>query len=112
MQNKILLTEDQIPTQWYNIIPDLPSPPPPPLHPGTMQPVGPDDLAPLFPMALIMQEVTQDSYVDIPGGVLDVYRLWRPSPLSRWSPWVSGTSSFATREKLSTRISLVKVTLR
>ena len=83
MQNKILLTEDQIPTQWYNIIPDLPSPPPPPLHPGTMQPVGPDDLAPLFPMALIMQEVTQDSYVDIPGGVLDVYRLWRPSPLFR-----------------------------
>ena len=83
MQNKILLTEDQIPTQWYNIIPDLPSPPPPPLHPGTMQPVGPDDLAPLFPMALIMQEVTSDSYVDIPGGVLDVYRLWRPSPLFR-----------------------------
>ena len=83
MQNKILLTEDQIPTQWYNIIPDLPAPPPPPLHPGTMQPVGPDDLAPLFPMALIMQEVTQDSYVDIPGGVLDVYRLWRPSPLFR-----------------------------
>jgi tryptophan synthase beta chain len=83
VQNKILLTEDQIPTQWYNIIPDLPSPPPPPLHPGTMQPVGPDDLAPLFPMALIMQEVTSDSYVDIPGGVLDVYRLWRPSPLFR-----------------------------
>jgi tryptophan synthase beta chain len=83
VQNKILLTEDQIPTQWYNVIPDLPSPPPPPLHPGTMQPVGPDDLAPLFPMALIMQEVTQDSHVDIPGGVLDVYRLWRPSPLFR-----------------------------
>jgi tryptophan synthase beta chain len=83
MQNKILLTEDQIPTQWYNIIPDLPSPPPPPLHPGTLQPVGPDDLAPLFPMALIMQEVTSDSYVDIPGGVLDVYKLWRPSPLFR-----------------------------
>ncbi|MDP9463261.1 MAG: TrpB-like pyridoxal-phosphate dependent enzyme, partial [Actinomycetota bacterium] len=83
MQNKILLTEDQIPTQWYNVIPDLPSPPPPPLHPGTMQPVGPDDLAPLFPMALIMQEVTQDSYVDIPDEVLDVYRLWRPSPLYR-----------------------------
>src|SRR4029078_13006215 len=83
MQHKILLTEDQIPTQWYNIIPDLPSPPPPPLHPGTMQPVGPDDLAPLFPVALIMQEVTSDSYVDIPGGVLDVYKLWRPSPLFR-----------------------------
>src|SRR5947208_409076 len=82
-QHKITLDESEMPTQWYNIIPDLPSPPPPPLHPGTMQPVGPDDLAPLFPMALIMQEVTSDSYVDIPGGVLDVYRLWRPSPLFR-----------------------------
>lgn len=82
-QHKFLLTEDQMPTQWYNIIPDLPAPPPPPLHPGTLQPVGPDDLAPLFPMDLIMQEVTTDRYVDIPGGVLDVYRQWRPSPLFR-----------------------------
>ncbi len=82
-QHKYLLTEDQIPTTWYNIIPDLPSPPPPPLHPGTMQPVGPEDLAPLFPMALIEQEVTQERFVDIPGGVLDVYRQWRPSPLFR-----------------------------
>jgi tryptophan synthase beta chain len=81
--SKILLTEDEMPTQWYNVIPDLPEPPPPALHPGTLQPAGPDDFAPLFPMALIMQEVTQDSYVDIPGGVLDVYRLWRPSPLFR-----------------------------
>jgi tryptophan synthase beta chain len=80
---KINLTEDEMPTQWYNVISDLPSPPPPPLHPGTLQPAGPDDFAPLFPMALIMQEVTQDRYVDIPGGVLDVYRLWRPSPLFR-----------------------------
>jgi tryptophan synthase beta chain len=72
-----------MPTTWYNIIPDLPAPPPPPLHPGTHEPIGPDDLAPLFPMALIGQEVTQDSYVDIPGEVLDVYRLWRPSPLFR-----------------------------
>ncbi|MDH5372514.1 MAG: TrpB-like pyridoxal-phosphate dependent enzyme, partial [Acidimicrobiia bacterium] len=54
---KILLDESEMPTQWYNIIPDLPEPPPPPLHPGTKQPVGPDALAPLFPMALIMQEV-------------------------------------------------------
>src|SRR5947209_7811484 len=83
MQNKILLTEDQIPTQWYNVIPDLPSPPPPPLHPGTMQPVGPEDLAPLFPMDLIAQEVSPELHVDIPGEVLDVYRLWRPSPLYR-----------------------------
>jgi tryptophan synthase beta chain len=77
------LDEDEIPTQWYNVIPDLPEPPPPPLHPGTHEPVGPADLAPLFPMALIEQEVTGESYVDIPGGVMDVYRLWRPSPLIR-----------------------------
>ena len=82
-RSTFLLDETQIPTQWYNVIPDLPAPPPPPLHPGTRQPVGPDDLAPLFPMALIEQEVTTASYVDIPGGVLDVYRLWRPSPLIR-----------------------------
>ena len=82
-QHKYLLTEDQIPTTWYNIIPDLPTPPPPPLHPGTMQPVGPEDLAPLFPMALIEQEVTQERFVEIPGGVLDVYRQWRPTPLFR-----------------------------
>jgi tryptophan synthase beta chain len=80
---KILLDESEMPTAWYNVIPDLPSPPPPPLHPGTHQPIGPDDLAPLFPMALIGQEVTGDRYVDIPGEVLDVYRLWRPSPLYR-----------------------------
>ncbi len=80
---KILLNESEMPTAWYNVIPDLPSPPPPPLHPGTHQPIGPDDLAPLFPMALIGQEVTGESYIDIPGEVLDVYRLWRPSPLYR-----------------------------
>ena len=80
---KILLDESEMPTRWYNIVPDLPSPPPPALHPGTLQPAGPDDFAPLFPMAIIMQEVSQDRYVDIPGAVLDVYRLWRPSPLFR-----------------------------
>src|SRR5690242_7982769 len=80
---KILLSESEMPRRWYNIVPDLPSPPPPVLHPGTLQPVGPDDLAPLFPMALIMQEVTPDRFVDIPEEVLDVYRLWRPSPLVR-----------------------------
>jgi tryptophan synthase beta chain len=80
---KILLGEDEQPTQWYNVIADLPTPPPPVLHPGTLEPVGPDDLAPLFPMDLIAQEVTPDRYVDIPGAVLDVYRLWRPSPLYR-----------------------------
>ena len=82
-QHKYLLSEDQMPTTWYNIMADLPTPPPPPLHPGTMQPVGPDDLAPLFPMELIMQEVSQERYIEIPGGVLDVYRQWRPSPLFR-----------------------------
>ncbi|MEU4218334.1 TrpB-like pyridoxal phosphate-dependent enzyme [Actinoplanes sp. NPDC026623] len=80
---KILLSESEMPRRWYNIVPDLPSPPPPVLHPGTLQPVGPDDLAPLFPMALIEQEVTAERYVDIPEEVLDVYRLWRPSPLFR-----------------------------
>ncbi len=77
------LTDAQMPTAWYNLVPDLPSPPPPALHPGTLQPAGPDDFAPLFPMDLIMQEVSQDRYIDIPGAVLDVYRLWRPTPLMR-----------------------------
>jgi len=82
-QTKILLDESQMPTRWYNVIPDLPVPPPPVLHPGTHQPIGPDDLSPLFPMALILQEVTTERYIDIPEPVLDVYRLWRPSPLYR-----------------------------
>src|SRR6201999_2715557 len=82
-RTKITLDESEIPRQWYNMIPDLPAPPPPPLHPGTKQPVGPEDLAPLFPMELIRQEVTADPYVDIPDAVLDVYRLWRPTPLFR-----------------------------
>jgi tryptophan synthase beta chain len=82
-QVKYLLQESEMPRQWYNIIPDLPSPPPPPLHPGTREPVGPDALAPLFPMALIMQEVSGDSHIAIPEPVLDVYRLWRPTPLFR-----------------------------
>ena len=82
-QVKYVLQESEMPRQWYNIIPDLPAPPPPPLHPGTKEPVGPDALAPLFPMALIMQEVSGDSYITIPEPVLDVYRLWRPTPLYR-----------------------------
>jgi tryptophan synthase beta chain len=80
---KITLEESELPRRWYNLLADLPSPPPPVLHPGTLQPIGPDDLAPLFPMALIEQEVTGERYVDIPEEVLDVYRLWRPSPLYR-----------------------------
>jgi len=82
-QHKYLLPESDMPTQWYNIIPDLPAPPPPALHPGTLEPAGPDDFAPLFPMDLIMQEVTEESWVDIPGEVMDIYKLWRPSPLFR-----------------------------
>ncbi|GAA0736260.1 TrpB-like pyridoxal phosphate-dependent enzyme [Dactylosporangium roseum] len=80
---KIVLSESEMPRRWYNIMADLPSPPPAVLHPGTLRPVGPDDLAALFPMALIEQEVTQERYVPIPDEVLDVYRLWRPSPLFR-----------------------------
>lgn len=82
-QHKYVLSEDQMPTAWYNILADLPTPPPPPLHPGRMDPVGPDDLMPLFPIDLILQEVSTERYIDIPGGVLDVYRQWRPSPLFR-----------------------------
>ncbi|MFB3044008.1 MAG: TrpB-like pyridoxal phosphate-dependent enzyme [Acidimicrobiia bacterium] len=83
MATKIVLPEAELPTHWYNIVPDLPSPPPPVLHPGTHEPVGPDDLAPLFPMDLILQLVSEDSYIEIPEEVLEVYRLWRPSPLYR-----------------------------
>jgi tryptophan synthase beta chain len=82
-QHKIQLDESEMPTQWYNVVPDLPSPPPPPLHPGTGQPIGPEDLAPLFPMDLILQEVSGDRFIDIPEPVQDAYRLWRPSPLYR-----------------------------
>jgi tryptophan synthase beta chain len=83
MTTKIILPESEMPTHWYNIVPDLPTPPPPVLHPGTHEPVGPDDLAPLFPMDLILQEVSSERFVEIPEEVLEVYRLWRPSPLYR-----------------------------
>ncbi|MFI5592596.1 TrpB-like pyridoxal phosphate-dependent enzyme [Amycolatopsis sp. NPDC051758] len=82
-QTKYVLDEADLPTRWYNVVPDLPEPPPPPLHPGTREPVGPADLAPLFPQALIEQEVTTERYVDIPEEVREVYKLWRPSPLFR-----------------------------
>src|SRR6476620_6113221 len=80
---KILLHERDMPRAWYNILADAPSPPQPPLHPGTGQPIGPDDLAPLFPMDLIMQEVSTDAEIPIPEEVADVLRLWRPTPLYR-----------------------------
>jgi tryptophan synthase beta chain len=77
------LPQSEIPTHWYNVQADLPRPLPPVLHPGTHQPVGPDDLAPLFPMALIQQEVSQDRWIEIPEEVREIYKLWRPTPLLR-----------------------------
>ncbi len=80
---KYVLDESRIPKHWYNLVADLPAPVPPVLHPGTLKPVGPDDLAPLFPMSLIMQEVSTDREIEIPEPVRDVYRQWRPSPMFR-----------------------------
>jgi len=80
---KFLLNEDRMPKTWYNLVADLPQPPEPVLHPGTGQPIGPDDLAPLFPMALIGQEVSTEREIEIPEPVREVYRQWRPAPLFR-----------------------------
>ncbi|MDZ4798659.1 MAG: TrpB-like pyridoxal phosphate-dependent enzyme [Bryobacteraceae bacterium] len=80
---KYVIDESRIPRHWYNLAADLPRPVPPPLHPGTLQPLGPDDLAPLFPMALIQQEVSTEREIEIPTPVRDVYRQWRPTPLYR-----------------------------
>jgi tryptophan synthase beta chain len=80
---KILLPESEIPQTWYNIVADLPTPPAPPLHPGTHQPIGPEALAPLFPLELIKQEVSGERYIEIPDEVREIYKLWRPSPLVR-----------------------------
>ncbi len=83
LHTKYILDESEMPKAWYNILPDLPRPLPPVLHPGTKKPVGPDDLAPLFPMALIMQEMSPERYIEIPDPVREVYGQWRPSPLYR-----------------------------
>ncbi|MGD0485558.1 MAG: TrpB-like pyridoxal phosphate-dependent enzyme [Syntrophorhabdales bacterium] len=83
METKILLQENEIPTKWYNIQADLPTPLPPPLHPATGQPVGPDDLAPIFPMNIIEQEVSTQRWIDIPEPVLEKLLMWRPTPLYR-----------------------------
>jgi len=83
MHTKILLEEDQMPKSWYNILADLPAPLDPPLHPGTGKPLVPEDLAPIFPMELILQEMSPKRTIDIPSEVRDVLRLWRPSPLYR-----------------------------
>ncbi len=82
---KVLLEEHEMPKQWYNIVADMSGEMLPPLHPGTGQPIGPDDLAPLFPMGLIEQEVSRERYIDIPEEVQDIYKIWRPSPLVRAS---------------------------
>jgi tryptophan synthase beta chain len=83
MTTKYLLGENQIPTHWYNVIPDLPSPPAPVLHPGTGKPITPQDLLPLFPMGLIEQEVSPERWIKIPDPVREAYKVWRPSPLFR-----------------------------
>ncbi len=83
METKIMLEEDEIPKKWYNVQADLPTPLPPVIHPGTKKPIGPQDLAPLFPMELIKQEVSRDRWIDIPEEVRDAYSVWRPSPLYR-----------------------------
>src|SRR3989440_12172188 len=83
LHTKYLLSEDEMPRAWYNIAPDLPRPPEPVLHPGTKQPVTPDDLAPLFPMALIMQEVSTEPSIEIPEPIRQIYMQWRPTPLFR-----------------------------
>ncbi len=80
---KIYLPEERLPKAWYNMVADMPNKPLPPLHPATKQPVGPDDLAPLFPMALIQQEVSTERYIEIPEPVREIYKIWRPSPLIR-----------------------------
>ena len=83
MAKKILLNEDDIPDRWYNILPDMPAPPAPYLHPGTLQPMGPADLAPIFPQAIIAQEVSAEPWIEIPDEVREIYRIWRPTPLYR-----------------------------
>src|SRR5947209_6239606 len=84
---KYLLPESEIPTHWINLLPDLPGDPLPPLHPGTLQPAGPDDLTPIFPMSLILQEVSSEPQVEIPDAVREAYKLWRPTPLVRARRW-------------------------
>jgi len=84
---KYLLPESEIPTHWINLLPDLPGEPLPPLHPGTLQPAGPDDLTPIFPMSLILQEVSAEPQIEIPEPVRDAYKLWRPTPLFRARRW-------------------------
>ena len=98
VKTKYVLEEAEIPEPWYNIQADLRTPVPPSLHPGTGEPVGPDDLAPLFPVALVQQEVSQERWIEIPDEIRPVYSLWRPSPLyaSRRAVRLSPRASTAT----------------
>ncbi len=82
-KKKFVLDEERIPKAWYNIVPDLPAPPAPPLNPGTLQPAGPDDLSPIFPPSIIAQEVSAERYIEIPEEIHQIYRIWRPTPLIR-----------------------------
>jgi tryptophan synthase beta chain len=93
-ERKVLLAERDIPRKWYNIAADLPTPPAPPLHPATKEPLSPEDLVPIFPRALLEQEVSAERWVPIPEPVLDVLRLWRPTPLYR---------AYSLEEALGTR---------
>src|ERR671923_1777803 len=80
---KVMLDESEIPTHWYNILPDLPEPPAPYRHPATLELLGPADLAPIFPQAIIAQEVSAERWIEIPERVREIYRMWRPTPLYR-----------------------------
>lgn len=82
-QKKIFLNESEMPQHWYNIVADLPNKPLPPLHPATKQPVGPDDLSPIFPLDLILQEVSTERFIEIPDEVQEIYKIWRPTPMMR-----------------------------
>ncbi|MFH1789160.1 MAG: pyridoxal-phosphate dependent enzyme, partial [Candidatus Altiarchaeota archaeon] len=82
-ETKILLDEKDLPKKWYNIMADVPTPPAPPLNPATKEPAGPDDLKAIFPMEIILQEVSQDRWIDIPSEVREILSIWRPSPLIR-----------------------------
>jgi hypothetical protein len=107
---KVMLDESELPQRWYNILPDLPEPPQPYRHPVTLQPMGPDDLAPIFPQAIIAQEVSGERWIEIPDQVREIYRIWRPTPLygrtGSKRPWTrpptSTTSSKAGRRPAPT----------
>jgi len=102
-RTKFILDEDHIPRSWYNIAADLPVAPSPYLHPGTLGPIGPDDLAPLFPMELIGQEVSEEPEIAIPEEVLELYALWRPTPLYRARRLEAWPLSIAARNRCLAR---------